>query len=98
MATAEEVEAGGTVTICIPALSKEDPFFSEKKRLSDVRNLKFKYQLSVRSSAEEVHQILDQVVQAARILHMDESFILLGMMIVVHTAQGMSLNPSTRCS
>ncbi|XP_073101414.1 uncharacterized protein [Elaeis guineensis] len=72
MATVEEVGRGGMVTICLPPLSKEDPLLSGKKRLSDARNLKFKYQLPASSSTEEVLQILDQIVQATRILHMDE--------------------------
>ncbi|KAJ6846217.1 uncharacterized protein M6B38_279240 [Iris pallida] len=60
------------ITLCLPPLSDSDPLFSQKKRLSDARNLKFEFHIPVPSTEEDVLNILNHIVRSARILHLDE--------------------------
>ncbi|THU61461.1 hypothetical protein C4D60_Mb07t23520 [Musa balbisiana] len=60
------------LTLSLPPLAEDDPFFAGKKRLLNARELKFKFLAPLHSSAEEVLQIVDQMVQTARISCMNE--------------------------
>ncbi|WOL19036.1 hypothetical protein Cni_G27833 [Canna indica] len=71
-AAVEQMQESESVAVCLPSLSIDDPLFAEKKRLLDARELKFKFLVPLHSSPEEVLQIMDQMVQTARILYMNE--------------------------
>lgn len=60
------------ITLCLPPLSEEEPLFHEKKCLSNTRNLQCRFQLPVPTTKEKVLEILDRMIQTARILNLDE--------------------------
>ncbi|XP_072970445.1 uncharacterized protein [Typha angustifolia] len=72
VAMEKQEERSGTVTLCLPSLSEDDSLYPEKRRLLEVRKLNHIFQVPVSSSTSEVLKILNQTVQAARILYMDE--------------------------
>ncbi|XP_077238307.1 SET domain-containing protein isoform X2 [Tasmannia lanceolata] len=64
----------GTISLLLPPLSEKDPLF-EKKKLLSARNVDLEFQIPFprSSSPEEALQVLDEMVRAARILHLDET-------------------------
>ncbi|URE15978.1 SET domain containing protein [Musa troglodytarum] len=72
MDAVEQARESEFLTLSLPPLAEDDPFFAGKKRLLNARELKFKFLVPLHSSAEEVLQIADQMVQTARILCMNE--------------------------
>ncbi|KAJ8470563.1 hypothetical protein OPV22_024906 [Ensete ventricosum] len=68
----EQARESECLTLSLPPLAEDDPFFAGKKRLLNARELKFKFLVPLHSSTEEVLQIADQMVQTARILCMNE--------------------------
>uniref|UniRef100_A0A0E0LST5 Rubisco LSMT substrate-binding domain-containing protein n=1 Tax=Oryza punctata TaxID=4537 RepID=A0A0E0LST5_ORYPU len=75
MAAAELAAAGGggdMVVVRLPPLSEEDPLFQDKKRILDRRNLSCLFQVPISCSAADAFKVLDEMIQAARIAHMDE--------------------------
>ncbi|KAG0475040.1 hypothetical protein HPP92_014726 [Vanilla planifolia] len=67
-----ELQRSGVLTLCLPFLDEKDPLLSEKKSLLHARNLDFKYQFLLSSPREQLLQLLDQIIQAARILHLND--------------------------
>ncbi|KAF8654968.1 hypothetical protein HU200_061400 [Digitaria exilis] len=65
--------AGGeTLSVHLPPLSEEDPLHQDKKRILERRNLSCLFHFPISSSAVETLKLLDQMVQAARVVHMDK--------------------------
>ncbi|OEL29216.1 hypothetical protein BAE44_0009765 [Dichanthelium oligosanthes] len=65
--------AGGeTVAVHLPPLSEEDPLHQDKKRVLENRNLSCLFQVPISCSAADTLKLLDQMIQAARVVHMDE--------------------------
>ncbi|KAF8754433.1 hypothetical protein HU200_011469 [Digitaria exilis] len=65
--------AGGeTLAVHLPPLSEEDPLHQDKKRILERRNLSCLFHIPISSSAVETLKLLDQMVQAARVVHMDK--------------------------
>ncbi|XP_058113766.1 uncharacterized protein LOC131256752 isoform X2 [Magnolia sinica] len=61
------------ISLLLPPLSEKDPMFVRKKKLLHARNIDTEFKLPLPgSSPVEALQILDEMVRAARILHMDE--------------------------
>ncbi|KAJ4754957.1 Histone-lysine N-methyltransferase setd3 [Rhynchospora pubera] len=58
--------------ICLPPLTQDDQFYTEKKRLSDSRGLRYEFMLPVSLSSDEIVEIFNQMIQTARLIHMDE--------------------------
>ncbi|BAT04520.1 Os08g0244400, partial [Oryza sativa Japonica Group] len=74
-AAAEVAAAGGggeMVVVRLPPLSQDDPLFQDKKRILDSRNLSCLFQVPNSCSAADAFKVLDRIIQAARIAHMDE--------------------------
>uniref|UniRef100_A0A0D3GXX4 SET domain-containing protein n=1 Tax=Oryza barthii TaxID=65489 RepID=A0A0D3GXX4_9ORYZ len=74
-AAAEVAAAGGggeMVVVRLPPLSQDDPLFQDKKRILDSRNLSCLFQVPNSCSAADAFKVLDRMIQAARIAHMDE--------------------------
>uniref|UniRef100_A0A0E0EBS9 Rubisco LSMT substrate-binding domain-containing protein n=1 Tax=Oryza meridionalis TaxID=40149 RepID=A0A0E0EBS9_9ORYZ len=74
-AAAEVAAAGGggeMVVVRLPPLSEDDPLFQDKKRILDSRNLSCLFQVPNSCSAADAFKVLDRMIQAARIAHMDE--------------------------
>ncbi|CAO2187626.1 unnamed protein product [Urochloa humidicola] len=63
---------GDTVLVQLPPLSEEDSLRQDKKRLLESRNLSCSFHIQISSSATDTLKLLDQMIQAARIVHMDE--------------------------
>ncbi|CAO2168560.1 unnamed protein product [Urochloa humidicola] len=63
---------GDIVVVHLPPLSDEDPLRQDKKRLLESRNLPCSFHIPISSSATDTLKLLDQMIQAARIVHMDE--------------------------
>ncbi|XXG58273.1 hypothetical protein AAC387_Pa04g0626 [Persea americana] len=64
------------VSFLLPPLSEKDPFFAEKKKLLATRNVDTEFPLLRRTDSSfpaEALQTLDEMVRAARILHLDET-------------------------
>jgi histone-lysine N-methyltransferase SETD3 len=76
MAAAAETEklgAGGeTVAVHLPPLSEEDPLRQDKKRVLESRNRSCLFHIPISCSADDTLKLLDQMIQAARVVHMDE--------------------------
>ncbi|KAF8701369.1 hypothetical protein HU200_033700 [Digitaria exilis] len=65
--------AGGeTLAVHLPPLSEEDPLHQDKKRILERRNLACLFHFPISSSAVETLKLLDQMIQAARVVHMDK--------------------------
>ncbi|KAG0475153.1 hypothetical protein HPP92_014839 [Vanilla planifolia] len=60
-----ELQRSGVLTLCLPFLDEKDPFLSEKK--SDAVFI-----VLLSSPREQLLQLLDQIIQAARILHLND--------------------------
>uniref|UniRef100_A0A0E0AST6 SET domain-containing protein n=1 Tax=Oryza glumipatula TaxID=40148 RepID=A0A0E0AST6_9ORYZ len=74
-AAAEVAAAGGggeMVVVRLPPLSEDDPLFQDKKRILDSRNLSCLFQVPNSCSAADAFKVLDRMIKAARIAHMDE--------------------------
>ncbi|KAK8926274.1 hypothetical protein KSP39_PZI018131 [Platanthera zijinensis] len=72
MAGAGQVQRNGVLTLSLPSLDEKDPLFTEKKRLSHARNLDFTFHLLLPSPIRKLLLILDEIVQAARILYLND--------------------------
>ncbi|KAL5221162.1 hypothetical protein ABZP36_025875 [Zizania latifolia] len=65
--------AGGEmVVVILPPLSEEDPLFQDKKRILDNQNLSCLFQVPISCVAADTFKLLDKMIQAARVAHMDE--------------------------
>ncbi|KAJ3693386.1 hypothetical protein LUZ60_008866 [Juncus effusus] len=60
------------LTLSIPPLSQNDLFYIDKMKLSDARGLNYKFELSTIISCNEINELIDQMLQTARIHYMDE--------------------------
>ncbi|CAL4997767.1 unnamed protein product [Urochloa decumbens] len=65
-------ERGEIVAFHLPPLSEEDPLHQDKKRLLESRNLSCSFHILIPCPAADTLKLLDQMIQAARIVHMDE--------------------------
>ncbi|RLN03298.1 uncharacterized protein C2845_PM13G07760 [Panicum miliaceum] len=76
MAAAAETEKLGadreTVAVHLPPLSEVDPLLQDKKRILESRNLSFLFHVPISCSADDTLKLLDQMIQATRVIHMDE--------------------------
>ncbi|KAM0933786.1 putative methyltransferase chromatin remodeling SET family [Dioscorea sansibarensis] len=72
LASENEMERHGMLTLCLPPLSEQDPLFHKKTRLSDVKGLSFEFHIKVPSASEELRQMLNQMIWAARVVHLNE--------------------------
>jgi len=69
----EKLGTGGeTVAVHLPPLSEEEPLGQDKKRIMESRNLSCLFHVPISCSAAYTLKLLDQMIQAARIVHMDE--------------------------
>ncbi|KAG0523087.1 hypothetical protein BDA96_07G093900 [Sorghum bicolor] len=74
-AVAGKLGAGGdpvAVEVLLPPLSEADPLHAEKKRILENRNLSCEIQIPVTCSAADALKLLDQIIEAARVVYMDE--------------------------
>ncbi|KAG8046840.1 hypothetical protein GUJ93_ZPchr0008g13648 [Zizania palustris] len=73
MAAAAAAGGGGEmVVVRLPPLSEEDPLFQDKKRILDSQNLSCLFQVPISCVAADTLKLLDKMIQAARVAHMDE--------------------------
>uniref|UniRef100_A0A0D9X5S1 Rubisco LSMT substrate-binding domain-containing protein n=1 Tax=Leersia perrieri TaxID=77586 RepID=A0A0D9X5S1_9ORYZ len=63
---------GEMVVVRLPPLSEDDPLFQDKKRILDNRKLSCLFQVPTSCSAADTFKILDEMIQATRVAHMDE--------------------------
>ncbi|KAK3123096.1 hypothetical protein QOZ80_8AG0623790 [Eleusine coracana subsp. coracana] len=75
-ATAEavgELGAGADVVVIrLPPLSEDDPLHQDKKKLLESRSLSCIFQVPVSCSAIDAFKLLDRMIQATRVVYMDE--------------------------
>lgn len=72
MAGNGQVQRNGVLTLSLPSLDETDPLFAEKKRLSRARILDFVFHLPLPSPTSELLLLLNEIVQAARILYLND--------------------------
>ncbi|KAK1275435.1 hypothetical protein QJS04_geneDACA003996 [Acorus gramineus] len=60
------------VVLCLPPPSEDDLLFTEKKNLLSRKTIDLNFRVRVSLTHEEATHILDLIVQAARILHLNE--------------------------
>ncbi|KAF3325802.1 [Fructose-bisphosphate aldolase]-lysine N-methyltransferase [Carex littledalei] len=60
------------LSFCLPPLTQDDQFYAEKKNLLDARDLRYEFELPNSLSTDEILKIFDQIIQTARLIHMDE--------------------------
>lgn len=72
---AGKLGAGGdavAVEVRLPPLSEADPLLAEKKMILEKRNLSCEIQIPVACSAVDALKLLDHIIEAARVVYMDE--------------------------
>ncbi|XP_068647676.1 ribulose-1,5 bisphosphate carboxylase/oxygenase large subunit N-methyltransferase, chloroplastic isoform X3 [Aristolochia californica] len=62
------------ITLFLPPLSEKDPLMAKKQKVLQARSISLEFQISFSGSKceEEASQVLDKMVQAARVLYLDE--------------------------
>ncbi|KAG9455855.1 hypothetical protein H6P81_000363 [Aristolochia fimbriata] len=64
----------GGITLSLPPLLEKDPLIAKKQKVLQARSITLEFQISVSGLAceDEALQVLDKMVQAARVLYLDE--------------------------
>uniref|UniRef100_A0A453GIT3 Rubisco LSMT substrate-binding domain-containing protein n=1 Tax=Aegilops tauschii subsp. strangulata TaxID=200361 RepID=A0A453GIT3_AEGTS len=60
------------LVVRLPSPSAEDPLHHDKKKLLEARKLSCTFQVPISSSPVDACKLLDQMIHAARVAHMDE--------------------------